>query len=273
METPARALPVAPAPDHDWRRGRPLRGRADAVSEAREFPAASGGGPGAAGGAPVRLGGAAGGTAERDRAEPGGGQKGGDQRQGPAAFLADLSVAEVERLLVVADPLPQRSLEVQLAWSDWRLAKRQQARRSHYRRRSPLGTSLHQPRPSAHVQGQLWHWVENQLNLLLMDDATLVYGWRASPQDGWAHAIGRAMRLSAGGRVLVTFGVRSVEQTVTFIDAVGKLGEAGVVDVADDRPRESAQEECARGGQNDDGDAIDRAGHHPSKWIAVSGIP
>ena len=49
------------------------------------------------------------------------------------------------RLLAAALPLPERSLELQLAWSDWRLAKRQQARRSHYRRRSPPGTSLAPP--------------------------------------------------------------------------------------------------------------------------------
>jgi hypothetical protein len=54
-------------------------------------------------------------------------------------------VAEVGRLLAAALPLPERSLELQLAWSDWRLAKRQQARRSHYRRRSPPGTSLAPP--------------------------------------------------------------------------------------------------------------------------------
>jgi len=33
-------------------------------------------------------------------------------------------------------PLPPASDELKLAWSRWRRAKRQQARRSHYRRRT-----------------------------------------------------------------------------------------------------------------------------------------
>jgi hypothetical protein len=41
----------------------------------------------------------------------------------------------VRRLLDVALPLPPRSPELRLAWSNWRRAKRQQARRSHSRQR------------------------------------------------------------------------------------------------------------------------------------------
>ena len=57
----------------------------------------------------------------------------GENPQDPA--LAEVSVPEVRRLLEVALPLPPRSPELRLAWSRWRRAKRQQARRSHYRRR------------------------------------------------------------------------------------------------------------------------------------------
>jgi len=53
----------------------------------------------------------------------------------PDPALAEVSVPEVRRLLEVALPLPPRSPELRLAWSRWRRAKRQQARRSHYRRR------------------------------------------------------------------------------------------------------------------------------------------
>ena len=49
--------------------------------------------------------------------------------------LAELTVPEVRRLLDVALPLPPRSPELRLAWSQWRRARRLQARRSHYRRR------------------------------------------------------------------------------------------------------------------------------------------
>ena len=49
--------------------------------------------------------------------------------------LAELTVPEVRRLLEIALPLPPRSIELRLAWSRWRRAKRQQARRSHYRRK------------------------------------------------------------------------------------------------------------------------------------------
>jgi len=49
--------------------------------------------------------------------------------------LAELTVPEVRRLLEVALPLPPHSSELHLAWSRWRRARRQQARRSHYRRR------------------------------------------------------------------------------------------------------------------------------------------
>ena len=54
---------------------------------------------------------------------------------GPEPFLAELTVPEVRRLLDVALPLPPRSPELRLAWSNWRRAKRQQARRSHSRQR------------------------------------------------------------------------------------------------------------------------------------------
>ena len=53
----------------------------------------------------------------------------------PHPGLAELTVPEVRRLLEVAMPLPPRSVELRLAWSRWRRARRQQARRSHYRRR------------------------------------------------------------------------------------------------------------------------------------------
>jgi len=46
-----------------------------------------------------------------------------------------MTVPEVRRLLEVALPLPARSLELHLLWSDWRRAKRLQVRRSHYRSR------------------------------------------------------------------------------------------------------------------------------------------
>jgi SRSO17 transposase len=49
--------------------------------------------------------------------------------------MAELTVAEVQRLLVIALPLPPQSAAFRLAWSQWRREKRQQARRSHYRRR------------------------------------------------------------------------------------------------------------------------------------------
>ena len=53
-------------------------------------------------------------------------------------FLAELTVPEIRRLLAVALPLPPRSPELRLAWSNWRRAKRLQARRSHYRRHLQL---------------------------------------------------------------------------------------------------------------------------------------
>lgn len=49
--------------------------------------------------------------------------------------LAELSIAEVRRLLAVAMPRPARSDELRLGWSYWRRRQRQRARRSHYKRR------------------------------------------------------------------------------------------------------------------------------------------
>ena len=69
--------------------------------------------------------------------------------------LAELSVAEVRALLVVALPLPPGSPELHCAWSDWRRRKRQSARRSHYRRRgaahSPPIIGTHH-RPQTHLR-------------------------------------------------------------------------------------------------------------------------
>ncbi|RMD61218.1 IS701 family transposase [Candidatus Parcubacteria bacterium] len=50
-------------------------------------------------------------------------------------WLAELTVPEVKRLLEIALPLPERSIELRLAWSDFRRAKRKQARKSHARAR------------------------------------------------------------------------------------------------------------------------------------------
>ena len=47
----------------------------------------------------------------------------------------ELTVPEVRRLLEIALPLTPRSIELRLAWSRWLRTKRQQARRSHYRRK------------------------------------------------------------------------------------------------------------------------------------------
>jgi len=44
-------------------------------------------------------------------------------------------VPEVRRLLDVALPVPPNSIQLRLMWSNWRRAKRQQARRSHRRRK------------------------------------------------------------------------------------------------------------------------------------------
>jgi len=52
-----------------------------------------------------------------------------------------LTIPEVRRLLEVAMPLPPHSPELRLLWSNWRRAKRQQARRSH-RRRKLIATRL-----------------------------------------------------------------------------------------------------------------------------------
>jgi len=51
-------------------------------------------------------------------------------------------VPEVRRLLEIALPLPPRSPALCLTWSHWRRAKRLMARRSHYRRRSNVHSSL-----------------------------------------------------------------------------------------------------------------------------------
>src|ERR1041385_7303497 len=51
-----------------------------------------------------------------------------------APELAEVSIPEVRRLLEIALRLPAASEELRWAWSTWRRAKRQQARRSHYRR-------------------------------------------------------------------------------------------------------------------------------------------
>jgi len=56
------------------------------------------------------------------------------QREASDPELAELTVPEVRRLLEVALPLPPHSPELRLAWSQWRRARRQQARHSHYRR-------------------------------------------------------------------------------------------------------------------------------------------
>jgi SRSO17 transposase len=68
--------------------------------------------------------------------------------QPPDPALAEVSVPEVRRLLEVALPLPPRSPELRLAWSRWRRARRQQARRSHYRRRDAIWpkTGIHRNR-------------------------------------------------------------------------------------------------------------------------------
>ena len=57
------------------------------------------------------------------------------EKGAPDPELAELTVPEVRRLLEVALPLPPHSPELRLAWSKWRRARRQQARRSHYRRK------------------------------------------------------------------------------------------------------------------------------------------
>ncbi len=58
------------------------------------------------------------------------------EKGGPEPFLAELTVPEVRRLLEVALPLPYRSREQRLAWSQYRRAKRWQARLSHARRQA-----------------------------------------------------------------------------------------------------------------------------------------
>lgn len=58
------------------------------------------------------------------------------------ADLAPLTVPEVKRLLEIVLPLPVRSPLARLAWSFWRRKKRQQARRSHYRRTARFRTDL-----------------------------------------------------------------------------------------------------------------------------------
>jgi SRSO17 transposase len=73
-------------------------------------------------------------------------RKAATQNAGSEPFLAELTVPEVRRLLDVALPLPPHSPELRLAWSDWRRAKRQQARRSHYRHQAMLASPAVQPR-------------------------------------------------------------------------------------------------------------------------------
>jgi hypothetical protein len=51
-----------------------------------------------------------------------------------------MTVPEVRRLLEVALPLPTRSAELRLAWSDWRRATRLRVRQSHYRKRARQAT-------------------------------------------------------------------------------------------------------------------------------------
>ena len=68
---------------------------------------------------------------------------------GASCPLAGWTVAEVRRLLAVVLPLPSHSPKFRLAWIYWRMCKREQARRSHYRRRGhvapPRGTSPETP--------------------------------------------------------------------------------------------------------------------------------
>ncbi len=56
------------------------------------------------------------------------------EKETVSPWLAELTVPEVRRLLEVALPLPARSEQLRIAWSDFRRAKRKQARRSHSRR-------------------------------------------------------------------------------------------------------------------------------------------
>ncbi len=62
----------------------------------------------------------------------------------PPDELAELTVAEVRRLLAIALPLPLQSTSFRLAWSRWRRLKRQQARCSHYRRREATYQGLNE---------------------------------------------------------------------------------------------------------------------------------
>ena len=69
-------------------------------------------------------------------------------RETLSPWLAQLTVPEVRRLLDIALPLPQRSPQLRLAWSDFRRAKRKQARRSHYRtKHSQTMQLIHQHLP------------------------------------------------------------------------------------------------------------------------------
>ena len=58
--------------------------------------------------------------------------------------LAPLSVAETRRLVNVFAPTPRRTVAFKLAWSNWRRAKRYQAKQSHYasRLRKPAIQSI-----------------------------------------------------------------------------------------------------------------------------------
>lgn len=72
---------------------------------------------------------------------------------GASCPLAGWTIAKVRRLLVVVLPLPTHSPEFRLRWIYWRMRKREQARRSHYRRcghvAPPRGTLPETPQAEA----------------------------------------------------------------------------------------------------------------------------
>jgi hypothetical protein len=71
------------------------------------------------------------------------------------ADVAEVTVAEVRALLEVAMPLPPLSKELRMTWSQWRRRRRQDARRSYYRRTaakaSPI-TFTHAQKPKPHLR-------------------------------------------------------------------------------------------------------------------------